>query len=398
MNESPTNHDENLQKAERIAYLIARHIQDTLTPEERIELDDWVTESDENLELFEKLTDEDNLEAGIEQYLQKEKMKEAAFVKVQERIRKEKRFKEWPYVIAICFLLAAVSFYVFRVKPKNNLTENPIAKKTTPNDIAPGGNKAVLTLSNGRTIILDSSGSSTVASEGQVTIDKKEGELLYAGKSDETNNNSISVPRGGQYRVALSDGTKVFLNAESSLKYPVSFNGNTREIELTGEAYFEVAKDATKPFIVSTKSKDGTIQKITVLGTHFNINAYEDEGKVYTTLLEGSVKVERNGISKILKPGEQAVCSNEIEVKKVDVDEVVAWKEGKFVFHDATIESIGEQIKRWYDVDVVYEGKITKLFNTEVSRNVPLSKLLSGLEGTGLVQFKLENKKLIIQP
>lgn len=398
MNQSPTNHDEDLQKAERVAYLIAGHIRETLTPEERTELDDWVTESDENLELFEKLTDEDNIEMGIQKYLQKEKSKSKAFADVEDKIRKENKFKIWPYIVAVSFILAAISFYIFRVPPKNNYTEKPIAKNKLPNDIAPGENKAVLTLSNGRTIILDSSVSSTLANEGEVNISQKNGELLYSGKSNEVKPNMISVPRGGQYTITLSDGTKVWLNSESSLKYPASFNGATRQIELTGEGYFEVAKDATKPFIVSTTSKNGTNQKVTVLGTYFNINAYEDEGKIYTTLVEGSVKIEVNGMTKILKPGEKAVSAKEIEVVTADVNETIAWKEGKFVFHDATIQSIGEQIKRWYDVDVEYQGKVTQFFNTEVPRNVPLSKLLNGLEGTGQVEFKLENKKLIIKP
>lgn len=397
MNQSATNHDENLQKAERVAYLIAGHIQDTLTPEERNELDDWVTESDENLELFEKLTDEDNIEMGIQKYLQREKGKEEAFAKIESKIKQESKFKIWPYVVAICFLLAAVSFYVFRIRPKNNYVEKPIAQNKTSNEIAPGENKAVLTLSSGRTIILDSSVASTIATEGTVNISQKNGELLYSGSDEEVKVNTISVPRGGQYKLTLSDGTKVWLNAESSLKFPASFNGNLREIELTGEGYFEVAKDAAKAFIVSTTSKNGVNQKVTVLGTHFDISAYEDEGKTYTTLVEGSIKVERNGMTKILKPGEQAVSEKGIEVAKADVNEATAWKEGKFVFRDATIQSIGKQIRRWYDVDIEYQGKSNQLFNTEISRNIPLSKLLNGLEGTDQVQFKLEGRKLIIK-
>lgn len=398
MNQSPTNHEENLKIAERVAYLIFGHVQNTLTPEEREELDEWVTESDENLELFERLTDEDNIEIGIQKYLQVEKTKADALKGIKSKIREEKSYKIWPWVVAVCFVLAAISFYMFQLRPKNNYTEKPITKINSPSDIAPGENKAVLTLSNGRTIILDGSASQTLATEGQINIRKKNGELLYNGKSDEVAINSISIPRGGQYKIVLSDGTKVWLNAESTLKFPASFVGNKREIELTGEGFFEVAREATRPFIVSVLSRTGTNQKVTVLGTHFNINAYQDEGKIFTTLLEGSVKVENNGVTKILKPGEQAVSQKGIEVLSADVNEAVAWKEGKFLFHDATIESIGEQIKRWYDIDVEYQGKIKELFNTEVQRNVPLSKLLDGLEGTNQVQFKIEGKKLIIKP
>ena len=220
---------------------------------------------------------------------------------------------------------------------------------------------------------------------------------LYSGKNIELKMNEISTPRGGQYNVILTDGTKVWLNAESSLKFPASFTDNIREVEVSGEAYFEVAKDVAKPFIVSINARTGKNQKVTVLGTHFNINAYEDESSTYVTLLEGSVKLDNGSTSKILTPGEQAVSTTGIEIRRGDVNEAVAWKEGKFLFHDATIQSIGEQIKRWYDIDVQYEQKGQKLFNTEVSRNVPLSKLLNGLEGTGQIEFKFENKKLIIK-
>jgi len=397
MNDSPSNHEQNLEKADRLAYLIFGHVRNTLTPYERDELDEWITESDDNLELFEKLTDEDNIEMGILDYLEKEKLKEQSLAGVQNKIRKEKKYTVWPWVVAVSVLLAATSFYIFKLQPTNDITENPTVQNRNPKDIAPGQNKAVLTLSNGRTIILDSSNATSLAKEGEVNIGQNNGQLLYNGKSKEVKTNELSTPRGGQYKIVLTDGTKVWLNAESSLKFPASFSGNTREIELTGEGYFEVAKDATKPFIVSIRSKTGRDQKVIVLGTHFNINAYEDDAKTYITLLEGSVKLENGAASKILKPGQQGISSTGIEVRSIDVNEAVAWKEGKFLFHDATVQSIGEQIKRWYDIDVEYQLKNTKLFNTEVPRNVPLSKLLNGLEGTGQVQFKYENRKLVIK-
>jgi len=396
MNESPLNHDQNLEKADRLAYLIFGHVRNTLTPQERDELDDWITESDENLELFEKLTDEDNIEMGIQDYLQKEKLKEQSLIGVQDRIKNEKKYSVWPWVVAVSLLLAVASFYLFR-QPKNNHVENTTVENTNSKDIAPGQNKAVLTLSNGRTIILDSSKATSLAKEEEVNISQNNGQLLYSGKNIELKMNEISTPRGGQYNVILTDGTKVWLNAESSLKFPASFTDNIREVEVSGEAYFEVAKDVAKPFIVSINARTGKNQKVTVLGTHFNINAYEDESSTYVTLLEGSVKLDNGSTSKILTPGEQAVSTTGIEIRRGDVNEAVAWKEGKFLFHDATIQSIGEQIKRWYDIDVQYEQKGQKLFNTEVSRNVPLSKLLNGLEGTGQIEFKFENKKLIIK-
>jgi transmembrane sensor len=190
----------------------------------------------------------------------------------------------------------------------------------------------------------------------------------------------------------------IWLNAESSLRYPTSFNGESRNVELDGEAYFEVTPDAKAPFIVTYKTPNNNNGTVKVLGTHFNVNTYGDEGTVVTTLLEGSVQVTGNGQSKLLKPGQQALCSSDIKVVTTNTSEAVAWKDGKFLFRDATIHTIGEQIKRWYDIDVAYEGNITQHFNAEMSRDLPLSKLLDGLEGTMEVNFELKEKKLIIKP
>lgn len=403
MESAPNNHKENLQKAERIAYLIEGHLKGTLTPEEGEELDDWITESDENLELFEKLTDEDNIEIAMQQYLQAEKEKVEALAGVKNQIRHQGSIikKIWPYFIAASIILTVVSFYLFKPDNKGKNIEKPIAQNTGNTNVNAGSDKAVLTLSDGRAIILDSTNTGLLANEGNISIKKGvKGEIVYDGTDNamQSNYNTIAVPRGGQYSIMLEDGTKVWLNAESFMKFPAGFAASTREVELKGEAYFEVAKNPDRPFKVKIISPYGEAGSVEVLGTQFNINSYGDEGVVKTTLVEGSVRVEKDGKSKILSPGEQALMANDITVVKANVNEATAWKEGKFLFRDATVRSIGEQIKRWYDVDVAYQGDISQHFNMEASRDIPLAKLLNGLEGTAQVQFNLEGKKLIIKP
>jgi ferric-dicitrate binding protein FerR (iron transport regulator) len=402
MEPTSNNHDEDLQKAERIAYLIAGHIRETLTPKEADELDDWVSESDENLELFEKLTDEENIELGIQKYLQIEKEKAGALSGVKQAVglkRKTTIRKILPYLVAASVIIIAVSIYMIKTGTSGLIIEKPIVENGA-GDIAPGSTKAVLTLSDGRTIILDSTGNGIIAEDGGVKVTKQNGGELSYHSSDANvlTFHTLSTPRGGRYNLTLPDGSKVWLNAESSLRYPITFTGTDRLVELRGEAYFEVAKKEASSFSVKIISANGAGETVRVLGTHFNINSYADEGTVITTLLEGSIEIEKNGKTKLLSPGEQALTSTDIKVIKTDVNEAVAWKEGKFLFRDATVRSIGEQIKRWYDVDVTYEGNITQKFNTEMSRNLPLLKLLDALEGTMQVHFTLDGKKLIIKP
>jgi len=401
MKESSNSHDENLKKADRVAYLIAGHLNGTLTNPEQDELDDWITESDENLELFEKLTDEDNIEAGIQQHIQMEKEKAAELERVKETIGIRKRStikKLWPYLVAASVILLAASTYVIKNNNNDKEIEKPFAR-TTKNDVSPGSDKAVLTLSDGRTIILDSNQKSLIANEGNISIKQSgNGEIIYDGTDDAMKYNVVSTPRGGQYKLVLGDGTKVWLNAESSLKFPAGFASSERTVELHGEGFFEVAKNKDKPFTVKIITPYGDGGFVKVLGTTFNVNGYNDEGSVKTTLIEGSVSVSKGTANKLIRPGEQAIVSDEIKVAKAEIDEETAWKDGKFLFRDASVYSIGEQIKRWYDVEVEYQGKNVQLFNTEANRNVPLKELLDGMAGTGLVHFELEGRKLIIKP
>lgn len=267
------------------------------------------------------------------------------------------------------------------------------------NDVSPGGDKATLILADGSTIVLDETQNGTIAQQGNSKIIKLDGKLSY----DPTNKNSreivyntISTPKGGQYQLELPDGSQVWLNATSSIHFPTSFTGTERRIEITGEAYFEIAKNPNMPFIVTVSNSE-----VQVLGTHFNINAYNDEDNVKTTLLEGSVRFVNDGSVNILKPGQQAQLTKEGTTKvvsDVNVDNVVAWKNGLFDFENASIETVMRQLSRWYDVEIEYKGKTDDLFIAEMRRNIKLSDALKALELTGKVKFDIQDKKIIVMP
>jgi ferric-dicitrate binding protein FerR (iron transport regulator) len=244
-------------------------------------------------------------------------------------------------------------------------------------------------------------GSGLVAHQNGTEAVLKDGHLAYHPKGKSTDNvtyNVMSTPKGRQFQVTLPDGTKVWLNAASSLRFPTVFTGKDRTVELTGEGYFEVAHNSAMPFQV--KVYDMTI---TVLGTHFDINSYSDEPAVKTTLLQGRILVNRKDKLVYLNPGQQAVVvPDEKDIKinyNVDVAEVMAWKNGRFIFNNADIRTIMRQVKRWYDVEVEYEGKIsTEEFVGGISMQNNISELLKVLQGTNLVRFKLIGKKVIVTP
>ena len=266
-------------------------------------------------------------------------------------------------------------------------------------DVSPGRDKATLTLADGSTIVLDDAKNGTLAQQGNSKVIKFGGKISY----DPTNKNSkeivyntISTPKGGQYQLELPDGSLVWLNATSSIRFPTSLVEKERRVEITGEAYFEVAKNRDNPFIVTVNNSE-----VQVLGTHFNINAYNDEDDVRTTLLEGSVRFVDGANTTILKPGQQSQLTKNGNVKvvsDVDVDKVVAWKNGLFDFDNAGIETVMRQLSRWYNVDIEYNGKTDDLFIAEMRRNIKLSDALKALELTGKVRFEIEGKKIIVMP
>ncbi|MBB5637437.1 ferric-dicitrate binding protein FerR (iron transport regulator) [Pedobacter cryoconitis] len=312
--------------------------------------------------------------------------------------------KLWPQigVAAAILLTVSIGLYFFKGTGFNRQPHSPahIAQRETP-QILPGGNKATLTLADGKKITLDEAVNGPLAEEAGIIITKtKDGQLVYTVSA--RNNkladgqaamNLISTPKGGQYQVNLPDGTKVWLNAASSLRYPAVFTGAERSVILTGEAYFEVAKDPVKPFKVSA-----ALQTVEVLGTHFNINSYQDEPAVKTTLLEGAVKVNAQSAGDVfLKPGQQAVLlGNHLNVNLASTEEAVAWKNGMFRFKDADLQTVMRSVARWYDVEVNYEGNLpVRQFSGEIHRNINLSEVLDILSFFK-VHFRIEGKKITV--
>ena len=265
-------------------------------------------------------------------------------------------------------------------------------------DVPPGGNKAVLTLADGSTITLDDAKNGALAQQGTTKVLKLDGKLSYdAAKrsTDQVYYNTIATPRGGQYEIVLADGTKVWLDAASSLRFPTAFAGGQRVVEITGEAYFEVAKNADMPFIVKVRNSE-----VQVLGTHFNIMAYKEEATIKTTLLEGSVRFVNEGSSSLLTPGQQSSLDRNGKLRidnDIDLVEVMAWKNGFFRFEGSDIETVMRQLSRWYDVDVVYRNKgSVDLFHAEIPRNTNLSDALKALQLTGKVHFEIEGREIIV--
>lgn len=301
----------------------------------------------------------------------------------------------------LVLVLAGTWFFIFNHRPAKEMTQAETPPIPYKNDKAPGGNKAVLTLANGTTITLDSAHTGMISQQGNATVIKREdGQLAYSTRSRQVTEilyNTMTTPRGGQYQLALEDGTKVWLNAASSITFPTAFTGHERRVTITGEAYFEVAHNTAMPFIVKTAG-----QEVRVLGTYFNINAYSDEKEIKTTLLEGSVRVSHLSETALLKPGQQASVANStatITVQETDVHAAVAWKNGFFSFHDGDVTDIMRQLARWYDVDVKYEGSVThQVFTGKIDRSLTLAEVLKILERTK-VHFKIEeDKRIIILP
>ena len=319
------------------------------------------------------------------------------------RVVRMKSRRLWMVAASLLILVMASISYFYFSKNENKEMQRTVAKKTNQkNDILPGGNKAILTLANGTNIILDSAQNGMLTKQGNAKVIKlQNGKVAYQKRENghvaKVEYNTITTPRGGQYQLVLADGSKVWLNAASSIHFPTAFTGNERNVEITGEAYFEVEHIATMPFHVKVNNAD-----VAVMGTHFNINAYDDEGVMKTTLLEGSVKVSKGNESIFITPGEQAEVSNSsnnIEVKKdVDLDEVVAWKNGYFYFNQASVQTVMNQLSRWYDVDIQYTGTIPKRqFDGEMQRSLTLSQVLK-LLSQNKVNFQIEGKKIIITP
>lgn len=294
---------------------------------------------------------------------------------------------------------------IYNGRYSNNASNQVATNNSTIRNFIPG-NKAILTLANGAKISLTDAADGEVARQSGISITKtKSGNIVYASASDKIPKNpaavfnTIATPRGGEYQIRLPDGTKVWLNAATSLTYPVQFTGNERRVTLNGEAYFEVAHDRTRPFKVFTQN-----QEVEVLGTHFNINSYDDESATRTTLLEGSVKVSKlNTVTGVvLKPGQLSVLNaNSLKVEAADVESELDWKNGYFIFNEESLSTIMKKVSRWYDVDVIYDqhaSNSAQRFGGIVSRSKKITDVLKTMERTGEVHFKTDGRKVIVLP
>jgi transmembrane sensor len=302
------------------------------------------------------------------------------------------------YAAIVITLITALAVYY---QVSNTSEESKIIRSTAANTlhVPPGYNRAVLTLSNGKQVELDSA-ASEIITDGQLAIKNENGKLVYRS-SDIVALNTMATPKGGQYQLALPDGTKVWLNAASSITYPTSFPGSSREVTVQGEVYFEVAKNQRKPFVVNVNGKS----LVEVLGTQFNVNAYGDRGTIRTTLIDGSVKVNRQVV---LKPGQETIQSTTapaaaaaetgagLTVVNADIEKVLAWKNGLFSFNDDDIYTVMKQLERWYDIDVKFEGRVRDItFKGKMYRNLNLSDVLEALATMG-VKFRMEGKTVVV--
>ncbi|MDB5128863.1 FecR family protein [Mucilaginibacter sp.] len=313
-------------------------------------------------------------------------------------------YYKWLQVAAVLvFAVLAGLLFVLKEKSGKQAATTTFAKNKK-HEILPGSNKAYLTLTNGKSIILDDAKNGEInASEGVKVTKTANGMLVYS--FSKTNNtiapgdvaqfNTITTPRGGQYKVTLEDGTLVWLNAASSIKFPQAFTGNSRVVEITGEAYFEVAKNKAKPFIVKA---NGT--QVEVLGTHFNISAYNDDAKITTTLLEGSVRMSKGTSTVMLAPGQQGIVAQNgsgITVSQADTEANLAWINGFFVFRDASIVDIMKLVSRWYDVDVEFQDDVQQNeFGGTISRYKNITELLDNMRLTRTIHYKIDGRRVII--
>jgi transmembrane sensor len=392
---------------ENIKEIAARFLNGTATEEEAAQLHQWYDAwVDEETIIQADTEDPAIIEARmLSRMLEQVRAKDPSPAPV---VHLPKR-RWWKVVVAAAVIMAlGFTLFLWQQKYTHN-TYSTLAASDTTSVIKPGIDKAMLILADGRQVVLDTTATGIVSKQGNTTIINGNGQLSYAGTNGQheetTYYNTVKTGSGNQYQLVLPDGSHVWLNAASMLRFPTRFNGKERVVELTGEGYFEVTKNASMPFHVQVNNME-----VEVLGTHFNVNAYDDEDAIKTTLLEGSVKVQsapdsyRDGKenSVLLKPGEQTSFSRSSQLSKpipVQTEEVVAWKNGLFQFTDASITTVMRQVARWYNVEVVYQGNVQQeIFSGTIPRAAGITQLIKILELTKTVKVNIEGRKLMIAP
>jgi ferric-dicitrate binding protein FerR (iron transport regulator) len=396
---------------QRLKYLFQRHQNGEATAAERREFMDMVRAGAHERDL-QQLIDEEIEGAGEPEQITAPPLSEESAGRIFSRIvapgvdgttrtpvrQMATRWIRW--AAAAVVLAAVVGIPLLTVRKQQAPMVIHMPEKY---DAPPGKKAAVLTLANGQQIVLDSAGGAAIGRQGNITVVNLKGMLAYQTAAShelratsEPAYNTLTTNAGNQYQLVLPDGSRIWLNAASSIKFPVNFSKKERSVEITGEAYFEIAPDSRRPFLVH--HGDMTVQ---VLGTHFNVNAYADEQAVATTLLEGSVKVICGNDHTLITPGQQVqLCSKGMYVwDNVNVEEIVAWKEDQFYFRRADIRSIMRQLSRWYNIKVNYEGQdIGERFYAKIPRSVPLSEVLKALSMTGKVHFRTGDRTVAVYP
>jgi transmembrane sensor len=387
---------------ERAEELIRKYLAGTATPEEVALLESWYIAAAQEQPDMTGEPAYPNVEAEMLESLRAEQQELPGMGQPgpdQPGIKSPIRL--WPRIAAAAAVLIVLSVGGYFIVHKSP-TESIAQRQPLENDIFPAGTRATLTLVDGRTIPLDSAGGHTLARQGNATISSLNGQLIYSvnqGQSSAVQGgsmayNTLTTQPGEHYSVLLPDGTMAWLNAESSITYPVVFDGNERKVKVTGEVYFEIVHDDKQPFKIAVKD-----QLIEDIGTHLNINAYDDESTINTTLLEGRVKVTKGSASAILAPGQQATIrpdGNSFQIQKLDADEAIAWKNGYFDFDRADIQTVMRQLARWYNVQVIYKGEISKrTFKGKVYRNINASQALQILSYFG-AHFQIVDKIITV--
>lgn len=383
-----------MQVPDSLHHLIEKYLNGTASAAERKKVNDWYHS-------FTDTTVEIEAPEGTDEAIIASRIKEKLLHKTTTTATIRPFNRLWLRSAVAALLLLSAGTYLFFLVKKTATEADVTNRIPAKSDMTTVRNHATLTLADGSVISLDSAANGLLGQQGNTAIIKlNNGQLTYDPRSSGLSSdvvllNTITTPRGIQYQVILPDNTKVWLNASSSIRFPAVFTGKERNVEITGEAYFEVAKNAVMPFNVQAKGAT-----INVLGTHFNIMAYDNENSINTTLLEGSLRVTKGSSTRLLIPGQQAQLNENGNINLVpdaDTDEAVAWKDGRFQFNNADIKSIMRQIERWYDVEVVFNKNANLHLSGQVTRYANVSEVLRKLELTNEIHFTMEGKKITVQ-
>jgi transmembrane sensor len=373
----------------RINSLSEKLFKGTITTDERIELEAWYADMGDGIAEIDSQKDKSTFEEHL-----------FSLISVQSNLkgRQHRPVLKYASIAAALILGMSVAGYLFL---KNSDHNSGSSSKQLTAKVEPGGNKALLKLSNGQVLNLSDSQKGKLLTGGREVINKtSDGRIIYkplTGNKEDLGMNTLTTPRGGKFSIQLPDGTLVMLDAASSISYPAQFNGRERRVSITGQVYFDVVHHSAQPFVVQAGN-----QVIKDIGTHFNISAYREDKTVKTTLEEGKVSVSQNGNTVFLKPGQTALgdpASARIKIEPADLEETLAWKNGYFRFNNEPIESIMPKISRWYNVDIQYSGKLpADGFNGTISRSKSIEKVLSMLQRTGVIHFKVEGRNVTVTP